>query len=324
MPIFDQGYQHWTGPLSGHAWRWLTIARHGVRVQAGNRWVRMCLILAMLPAVVLSLVLILWGLFEQQSPMVMPIMAFFRIPGLDQMMNAPVDYRTAVWSMSYYYFFMVEIFLAMILVVLIGPGLISQDLRFNAIPLYYSRPLRRIDYFLGKLGVIGACLAGVVVLPALLAFAMGLLFSLDFAVIKDEWRTVGGSVLYGVIILLSAGTLMLALSSLSRNSRYVAMMWVGLWIISNVLAGVLFANIREPECKLVSYTYNLQRMGDVIFDTETATQKFKTLVPKRDRMPESPVDADPPWYWSAAILAGLFGLSTCILSTRVKSLDRLK
>ena len=21
MPIFDQGYQHWRGPLSGHSWR---------------------------------------------------------------------------------------------------------------------------------------------------------------------------------------------------------------------------------------------------------------------------------------------------------------
>jgi hypothetical protein len=31
MPIFDQGYQHWSGALSGHAWRWLVITRHGVR-----------------------------------------------------------------------------------------------------------------------------------------------------------------------------------------------------------------------------------------------------------------------------------------------------
>ena len=31
-----------------------------------------------------------------------------------------------------------------------------------------------------------------------------------------------------------------------------------------------------------------------------------------------------PWTWSAAVLAGLWGLSLCILSTRVKSLDRLR
>ena len=31
-----------------------------------------------------------------------------------------------------------------------------------------------------------------------------------------------------------------------------------------------------------------------------------------------------PWTWSAGVLAGLLGLSLCILSTRVKSLDRLR
>ena len=32
MPIFDQGYQHWSGKLWGHGWRWLAITRHGVRI----------------------------------------------------------------------------------------------------------------------------------------------------------------------------------------------------------------------------------------------------------------------------------------------------
>ena len=31
-----------------------------------------------------------------------------------------------------------------------------------------------------------------------------------------------------------------------------------------------------------------------------------------------------PWYWSASVLAGLFGLSACVLHFQVKSLDRLK
>jgi len=31
MPIFDQGYQHWSGQLSGRAWRWLAVTRQGIR-----------------------------------------------------------------------------------------------------------------------------------------------------------------------------------------------------------------------------------------------------------------------------------------------------
>src|SRR5262249_43306407 len=46
MPIFDQGYQHWQGTLSSHAWRWLTVTRHGVRGQLQNRWTRLIMLFA--------------------------------------------------------------------------------------------------------------------------------------------------------------------------------------------------------------------------------------------------------------------------------------
>ena len=36
------------------------------------------------------------------------------------------------------------------------------------------------------------------------------------------------------------------------------------------------------------------------------------------------MDLQYPWYWSAAVLIGLFGISAWILNSRVKSLDRLK
>ena len=40
MPIFDQGYQHWQGTLSGHAWRWLAISRHGIAMQWKGKGVK--------------------------------------------------------------------------------------------------------------------------------------------------------------------------------------------------------------------------------------------------------------------------------------------
>ena len=44
---------------------------------------------------------------------------------------------------------------------------------------------------------------------------------------------------YGAVIVLSAGTLMLALSSLSRNSRYIALFWVALWFVTSIVATIL-------------------------------------------------------------------------------------
>jgi hypothetical protein len=238
MPIFDQGYQHWRGPLSGHPWRWLTIARQGVRVQGKNRILRILLLLAWLPAIGLVLAVVLWGLLEQKSAGLTAWVRDILPPGV---LDDPHAYRATVWTLIYSYFFKTEMFFIMLLVAAAGPGLISQDLRFNALPLYFARPLNRLDYFLGKLGVIGALVASVAVGPAVFAYFVGVCFSLDLSVVKDTYPVLLASVAYGLVITLSAGTLILALSSLTRRSLYVGITWAGLWIISGMTATLLTA-----------------------------------------------------------------------------------
>ena len=269
MPIFDQGYQHWHGKLSGQAGRWLPITRHGAQVQLKNWWIRWLLMGACLPALVLTGLLAIWGLFEQQSRFLTPILFLFQnLP--DELKAGPKGFRTPLWTLAFRQFFDIQLSISMILVLLVGPDLISQDLRFNAIPLYLSRPLRRFEYFLGKLGVIAVFLSMVTIAPALLAFALGYGFSLDPTVVRDTVRLLLASMAFGIIVVVSAGLLMLALSSLSRNSRYVGAMWLGLWLVGNMTAGVLEGTVRADWCPLVSYTSNLRRVRDALFDAETS------------------------------------------------------
>ena len=367
MPIFDQGYQHWNGELSGHAWRWLAITRHGVRVGMKNRLLRTVLLAAWSPAVALAGILCIWGLLERKADIVKPIMQSLAFLGR-QMILDPKHYRLEVWTVCYEAFLWAELRLSMILILLIGPNLISQDLRFNALPLYFSRPLRRIDYFLGKLGIIAAFLCAVVVLPSILAWILGLLFSLDITLIHDTYRLLFSSIIYGLIIATSAGLLVLALSSLSRNSRYIALFWLGIWFVSGILSIILqdtarhehrqeFFNSQQvfsptPQMRrqlrltaawddfekselersktdwrpIVSYTGNLSRIGEKLLGSNKAWQSLATIQPPQARTSFLSTWLSPqyPWYWSAGVLVGLFGLSVCILNFRVKSLDRLK
>jgi ABC-2 type transport system permease protein len=324
MPIFDQGYQHWHGRLSAHTWRWLTITRHGVRAQFKNRWVRIVILFAWLPALALAGILATWGLIEQKASLVAPLLAMFRLP--EEIITDPRNYRVTIWTISYEYFFSFEMFFSMVLVMLVGPNLISQDLRFNAIPLYFSRPLRRFDYFVGKLGVIGFYLGVVAVGPAVLAYVLGLLFSLDLGVVRDTARLLFASIVYGLVVIMSAGTLMLAMSSLSRNSRYVAVLWVVIWFVSGGTAAALRGLLRRDWCPIAAYTQNLTRICRALLDTESAWKPILQLVPpaQRERVLTDFSGPAFPWYWSALVLAGLFGISLWILSLRVKSLDRLK
>jgi ABC-2 type transport system permease protein len=367
MPIFDQGYQHWQGTLQGQAWRWLPITLQGARTQLKNRWVRFGVLAALAPALLLAAFLAVWSLFEKNSSLLTPFLFFFQ--NLPEALKAgPRGYRTAFWTLAFRQFFGIQLFFSMILVLLIGPDLISKDLRFNAIPLYLSRPVRRFEYFLGKLGVIAAYLSVVTIAPVIVAFALGFGFGLDLSVFRDTARLLCASIAFGVIVVVSAGLLILALSSLSRNSRYVGAMWLGFWLVSDFASSILIRTVRADWCPLVSYTENLNRIRDALIDAETAwTQvtgvfgggaqeqsgppaagpagrsrrlgsRLLMLARARPRPPDSGVARPPaprqrrpafapaqyPWQWSAGVLAALAALSCAILTTRVRSLDRLR
>ncbi len=390
MPIFDQGYQHWSGTLSGHTWRWLTVTRHGVRIGMKNVFLRLLIVFSWLPAAALAFVLCVWGLIEQKSDLagtLKPVLAWmFSLP-LEAM--EPKSMRVEVWTISFDYFLWFQLNISMIVVLLVGPALISQDLRFNALPLYYSRPLRRIDYFIGKLGVVGWFLSLVTIIPPLMAYGLGLLFSRDITIIRDTYQLLLTCLAYGAITVLSAGTLILALSSLSRNSRYIALFWIALWFVSTVVGLTLNAvdlafrehrqqqkmrevvmrrpprpvqgqpgvvaqappnrfNAPDEEMQalmdeageeeaqaslsnwrwLPSYTANLARMREYLLQYNEAWEKVAEYLPANHRREflRQPTHLGPmyPWYWSAVVLAFLFGISVCILNLRIRSLDRLK
>jgi hypothetical protein len=77
---------------------------------------------------------------------------------------------------------------------------------------------------------------------------------------------------------------------------------------------------------LISYTENLKRVGRHLLGTDAAWEKLSQLRPPEQRELFMIHLRGPqfPWYWSAAVLTGLFALSACILNFTIKSLDRLK
>ena len=355
MPIFDQGYQHWSGATSGNAWRWFAIARHGLRVAWQGKALRRVLWFAWMPATLLAALLCLWGLLERKSDLIQSFMAQLQMFLGPQIIADPRDYRVDVWRLCYSYFMGIELMFSMVLILIVGPNLISQDLRYNALPLYLSRPLRRRDYFLGKLGVIVGLLGMVIVVPPIFAYVLGMLFSLDLTILRDTFGILLACIGYGLVISVSAGMLVLALSSLSRNSRYIALFWLGIWIVSSAVSGVLqgvqaqqqfrreaqarerfdIAYDAEAERRaasqrdwrpLVSYTANLSRIGQHLLDTDATWERLSRIEVAGNSPGSLEQFKGPqyPWYWSAGVLSALFVISLCILNLSIKSLDRLK
>ncbi|MEU6877627.1 ABC transporter permease [Streptomyces sp. NPDC046712] len=62
-----------------------------------------------------------------------------------------------------------------------APQSVSRDLRFRTVPLYFSRPIERIDYVLAKYGAMASALFILTAAPLLILFIGSLLAKLDFA-----------------------------------------------------------------------------------------------------------------------------------------------
>ena len=62
----------------------------------------------------------------------------------------------------------------------VGPGLIANDRRANALQIYLSKPLTRLEYIAGKAAILLAFLLGVTWLPAVLLLAVQTMFAGNF------------------------------------------------------------------------------------------------------------------------------------------------
>ncbi|MFC5801258.1 ABC transporter permease [Streptomyces formicae] len=61
-----------------------------------------------------------------------------------------------------------------------APQSVSRDLRFKTVPLYFSRPIERIDYVLAKFGAMASALFVLTAAPLLILYIGSLLAKMDF------------------------------------------------------------------------------------------------------------------------------------------------
>ncbi len=105
--------------------------------------------------------------------------------------------------------------LGLLLTLFAGPPLVASDLRNNALPLYFSRPLSRWEYAAGKFAVLATLLSAVTWVPGLL------LWVLEAALAGGSWWRenlwLAGSLLAGSwLLIVVLGLIALAASALVK------------------------------------------------------------------------------------------------------------
>jgi ABC-2 type transport system permease protein len=183
--------------------------------------------------------------------------------------------------------------------------------------------VRRIDYFLGKLGVIAWFLGMVLVVPSLIAYAAGMFFSLDLSIIPDTFPLLLSVVAYGAIVTVSAGLMILALSSLSRNSRYIGLFWLAAWFVSSIV-GTMLDSIDRAERrhahwqKTYAVTNAAQRRGGMNAEQQRKAQQewFNAMAKAEKEFHEEEVErAKTNWRPLLSYTANLSRLGEGLMGT---------
>jgi ABC-type transport system involved in multi-copper enzyme maturation permease subunit len=183
----------------------------------------------------------------------------------------------------------------------VGAGLIASDRRANALQIYLSKPLMRSEYIAGKAAVLFAFLLLVTWVPAMLLLILQVLFKGSFEFVRNNLFLFPAITVASFLQAVLATFTMLALSSLSKSTRYVAILYAGIIFFTAAVYGALYAITRSSSLSWLSLGSNLSQVVDVIFRLKP---RYAT-----------------PWPVSLIVIIGLIVVSISVLERRVRGVE---
>jgi ABC-2 type transport system permease protein len=275
MPIHDQGYRRYEGSKArGRAW--FVIFSTSVRSMMGSRRWIMLMIASWIQFIVRAVQFYIAANFSQAS-VVAPTAATFRD------------------------FFDKQDLFVFLVAISLGAAAIAEDRRANALQIYLSKPLTRLEYIFGKLSVLTAFLLFITWVPAMLLLVVEIAFTGSFSFLTSNLQLVPAITLFSFIEVLMVSMCILALSSLSTNSRFVGILFTALIFFSDALYGVMRAVTGGTSISWIAFGNNLAQVGDAIF--------------------RLPLRYETPWLVSLGVVLALIAVSAFILERRIRGVE---
>jgi len=230
MPVYDYSYQTWRGERSGPMLRWLAIPKYTYMGFFGKR-------------------MFIWLFTMAWVQFLLRLGYIYLLVNTDFLASLRIPVEALPKINAYFFKTMidVQIIFCFLLAFIVGADLISRDLIHRAIVLYASKPISRWEYFLGKF----LTLFGMIML--LTWFQTTLLYGLQIAVApaRSPWRLhfwrdyawiFPAITAYSVIISTGLSLMILAASSMVKNSRYAGIALV-IYVVGTSTAGGIVSDV---------------------------------------------------------------------------------
>jgi ABC-2 type transport system permease protein len=195
MAVYRRGYQRYQGPTCGRWARFMVLPHFAWRRLYQRRLVLLLTVVAMIWP-------LLCGIFIYLSN------------NVDLLKNAGKQFTDFIQVNGKFFlvFMQVQAVFAVFLAALAGPGLISPDLANNALPLYFSRPLTRVEYACARLITLFGMLSTVTWIPGLL------LFAIQVGMAEGSWFSANWKLGLGIFIGFVLWILLVSLVALASSA----------------------------------------------------------------------------------------------------------
>ena len=277
MPIHDQSYRRYAGSKTAPGRAWTVIARAGMMTMLRKRMFMGLMLFAWLPFVVRGVQLYFAANFPQTEAL-LPVNAKLFRDFLEQ-----------------------QDFFVFLITIYVGAGLIALDRRANALQIYLSKPLMRAEYIAGKAAVLFSFLMLVTFVPGILLLFLQVMFKGSFEFLRSNLFLFPAITVASLLEALVATFTMLALSSLSKSSRYVGILYAGILFFTAAIYGAMYAITGDTALSWLSLGTNVQQISDLIF--------------------RQPPRHDTPWQVSLIVVLGLVVVSISVLERRVRGVE---
>ena len=212
--IHDIGYRHYDGPRLGRSYATRSLFVLSLRGSFGL------------------------GRSVKSKILPMALLAVMCVPAL--IIVAVVVYlkrSTFPDTVSYSHYLAVVQFVIAVFVAAQAPVALSRDLRFQTLPLYFSRPLTSRDYVQAKFGAMFSAVFLLTGIPMLILWIGSLLASMPFVFNLEHFAY--GLVASALYALLYAGISMVIAATTPRRGFGVAAI-IALFLISEAVSGIVW------------------------------------------------------------------------------------
>jgi ABC-2 type transport system permease protein len=303
MAVYEQTYKPYKGKLTPEWSRFLIIPRHAFRAVFNSKLFTAFFVLCFIPLLVEAILIYLHHNFSAIEALKIDVRAL-----------VPID------ASFFYTFVNIQGGFAFFVALLIGPPLVSRDLRNNALPLYLCRPFSRTEYVMGKMSVILILLSAITWVPQLLLFLFQSYLE-GFTWFRSNLWIASAIIIGSVVWILLLALLSQTISALVKWRVIASAALLGLFFIPSVFGEFINLVFQTHWGHIVSLGALMRNVTQGLFGIFDPIAGTIRITDFNDNVVREILLTEPPLWCSWAALFVVCAVCLALLSWKVKAYE---